>query len=193
VKSKNAVRGAVLDAAIQLAQDSEMSALTLDAVAAKAGVSKGGLLHHFNNKESLLTAMVARVLENFEEDHAQALAKLGATARPEHEADLLRHYLASSFDGLGKNYKSAMILFAVAANQRNLLQPIRAYFEARTQDPPAALALTLLADGLWLFDALDIPPFSGEVRVQVQAYLDALTQRELASAPKRARKKRDVG
>lgn len=189
---KNSVRTAVLDAAIRLVQDSEMSALTLDAVAAKAGVSKGGLLHYFNNKEALLTAMVARVLENFEEDHRRALEEIGFKAPPplEHEAELLRHYLGSSFVGLGANYKSAMILFAVAANQRNLLQPIRAYFAARTQEtlahsanPPAALALTLLADGLWLFDALDIPPFAGEVRAQVQAYIDDLIQRELA--PKR--------
>ena len=40
-------------------------ALTLDAVAAEAGVSKGGLLYHFATKRELLDAMLAGWLEEF--------------------------------------------------------------------------------------------------------------------------------
>jgi len=186
---KKSIRTAVLDAAIALAQDSDISALTLDAVAARAGVSKGGLLHHFKSKEALLTAMVGRVVESFEDERRQAMeAESGA------ENALMATYIDRSFAGFGKRYKSAMILFAVAANQRGLLQPIREYFDARTREtvaqsenPAASLALTLLADGLWLFDALDIPPFSGALREQVHAFVRELVQRELGgTAPSRA-------
>ena len=40
-------------------------ALTLDAVAAEAGVSKGGLLYHFETKRELLDAMLEGWLEEF--------------------------------------------------------------------------------------------------------------------------------
>ena len=40
-------------------------ALTLDAVAAEAGVSKGGLLYHFKTKRELLDAMLEGWLEEF--------------------------------------------------------------------------------------------------------------------------------
>ena len=34
--------------------------LTLEAVAKEAGVSKGGLLYHFSNKEALIEGMIVR-------------------------------------------------------------------------------------------------------------------------------------
>jgi AcrR family transcriptional regulator len=37
-------------------------ALTIDAVAAEAGLSKGGVLHHFGSKDALILALVARKL-----------------------------------------------------------------------------------------------------------------------------------
>src|SRR3954467_14212049 len=43
-------------------------ALTLDAVAAEAGVSKGGLLYHFGTKQELIEALVARWLAEFQAD-----------------------------------------------------------------------------------------------------------------------------
>jgi hypothetical protein len=55
-----------------------------------------------------------------------------------------------------------------------LLQPVREYYARRTKEnlstsknPHATLALMLMADGLWLFDALGIPPFSGKIREEV--------------------------
>jgi len=188
--SKREVRKAVLDAAMRLAENGDIGALTLEAVAAHAGVSKGGLLHYFNNKEALLKAMVGRVLEKFEDDRRLAMANLPGDSGPARDAALMRAYLSRSFAGLGKDYKSGMILVAVAASQPELLAPIREYFEARTREtmahfanPAAALAMSLLADGLWLFDALEIPPFSGQARAQVRDFMDDLARRELG-APK---------
>ena len=50
--------------------------LTLDAVAERAGVSKGGLLYHFPSKESLLQAMVDRNMRRLSRDHADGARKL---------------------------------------------------------------------------------------------------------------------
>lgn len=176
MKRKKPVRQAVLDAAVDLVESSGSGLLTLDAVAARAGVSKGGLLHHFNSKEALLTAMIARLAESFEAERSAAMERLSANAADpvEHEVELIETYLDRAFDGLGTRNQSAMPLFAVAAHQPALLQPIRDYFAKRSADtvahfgnPTAILALSLLADGLWLFDALGIPPVTGKLREQV--------------------------
>ncbi len=174
---KKPVRIAVLDAAIDLVESSGAAVLTLDAVAARAGVSKGGLLHHFKSKEALLKGMMARVAEDFDLQSKEAAAKLnqGTGNSAARQFDLLRTYLDRSFSGIGTKDRSAMALFAVAANQPSLLEPVRDFFAKRvketlghSENPAASLALMLLADGLWLFDALDIAPFSGKLREQAR-------------------------
>lgn len=176
MKRKKPVRDAVLDAAMELVESSGVALLTLDAVAAHAGVSKGGLLHHFKTKDALLTAMIERLAQVFEDERQAAVARLSANADDsvEHEIELVAAYLDRAFAGLGARNRSAMALFAVAAHQPALLQPIRDYFSERTEDvlkhmgsPKAVLALSLLADGLWLFDALGIPPVTGKLREEV--------------------------
>ena len=55
----------LLDVAGELVAESGVMALTLDAVAKRAGVSKGGLLHHFPSKHALLMAMVEDISSRF--------------------------------------------------------------------------------------------------------------------------------
>ena len=57
---------ALLDAAECVLFERGTQALTLAAVAERAGVSKGGLLYHFPNKEALVRALVARLIEEFD-------------------------------------------------------------------------------------------------------------------------------
>ena len=59
-------RERLLDAAAAVVRRDGAQALTLEAVAAEAGVSKGGLLYHFNSKRELLEAMLGGWLEEFD-------------------------------------------------------------------------------------------------------------------------------
>jgi AcrR family transcriptional regulator len=63
-------RDRILDAAVQVALRDGILAMTLDAVAKEARVSKGGLIYHFHTKEDLLASMLehfsARVRGEFE-------------------------------------------------------------------------------------------------------------------------------
>ena len=59
-------RAALLDAAVAVIRRDGARALTLDAVAAEAGVSKGGVLYHFNTKRALIDGLLARWLDDFE-------------------------------------------------------------------------------------------------------------------------------
>ncbi|MDV8149485.1 helix-turn-helix domain-containing protein [Arthrobacter sp. B10-11] len=58
---KPVAREAVLDAFESLLIEVGERAATLDAVARRAGVSKGGLLYHFPNKEALISALLERM------------------------------------------------------------------------------------------------------------------------------------
>jgi AcrR family transcriptional regulator len=64
----------LLDAAIRVVTQDGFGALTLDAVAREAGVSKGGLTHHFATKDALITAM----LEHFAQRLLRELDRFAA-------------------------------------------------------------------------------------------------------------------
>ncbi|CAO4174148.1 TetR/AcrR family transcriptional regulator [Methylorubrum populi] len=55
--------GVILDAAGAVLRRGGSRALTIDAVAAQAGLSKGGVLHHYASKDALILALVARELK----------------------------------------------------------------------------------------------------------------------------------
>ena len=60
-------RQKLLRAAIEQIRTSGITGLTLDAVAKEAGVSKGGLLHHFPSKDALVNGLIRQFFANFEE------------------------------------------------------------------------------------------------------------------------------
>ena len=98
-------------------------ALTLDAVAAEAGVSKGGLLYHFASKRDLLDAVVRRWLDEFQDDIDAAgpgflagyvRASDGAKAE---EAGLLAALVADP-DGAGRRCASGTRRGRIASSRK---------------------------------------------------------------------------
>ena len=69
-------REAILDAAEAVVLADGAAHLTLDAVAERAKVSKGGLLYHFNTKEALLEGMVERQVRRIDAIRLQAMESL---------------------------------------------------------------------------------------------------------------------
>ena len=192
-KTKN-VRNAVLDAAVELIISSGSAQLTLDAVAAKAEVSKGGLLHHFRSKEALLTALIERVTQSYDEGITTTLASLRGNGRPSSAPPnvLLETYINRIFSGTGKGRRDAAAVLAVAAHQPKLLAPMRQYIRQRVAEihaelpaPQAfaAMAILMVADGLWLFDALNLAPFEGEQRNSVRDAVVRWIHHEFGATP----------
>ena len=56
-KEPERVRSALLGCAAKIAVEQGLSSVTVQAVARAAGVSKGGLFHHFANKQALVESM----------------------------------------------------------------------------------------------------------------------------------------
>ena len=131
-------------------------ALTLDAVAAEAGVSKGGLLYHFASKRALIDGLLERWLDDFE-------AEFGAERLA---AAYVRACDLSAVDP--RKAASEFGLLAALIEEPQVLEAVRAATPAgwsacspRSSDPVDAWLVRLAADGLWYSDLLGIAAPAG--------------------------------
>ena len=82
----------LLDAAERIVLREGALHLTLDAVAAESGLSKGGLLYHFRSKDDLVRGMIQRLHEEYEAEVERL-----AAADPNPCGRLMRAMLRASF------------------------------------------------------------------------------------------------
>src|SRR5262245_6961481 len=87
-KQPEAVRQILLDVAARLGVDKGAASVTLDAVSREAGVSKGGLLHHFPSKSDLLDGLLDDLV-----DRLEAAIREEMLADPEPHGRFTRAYL----------------------------------------------------------------------------------------------------
>ena len=166
-------RETILDAAESVVLASGAVHLTLDAVAERAGVSKGGLLYNFPNKEALLQAMVDRNIRRLSQDHATALERL--PVGPGRELKAFVHMTAQNTMCCEKRLGGSLL--AASANDPRLLEPVHRFHHWRLEMIDAAArdglpfertAIASLAlDGLCLLEMLGLSPFSVEQRGRI--------------------------
>ena len=118
-KRKNSYNN-ILNAAEAVVLKVGAAHMTLDSVARKVGMSKGGLLYNFPTKEILLKAMISRLIRDFEEKRIKKLAKMKAGPAREIKA----HILSVLTRDRRTDRSSAALLAAVAYNPK-LVEPIR--------------------------------------------------------------------
>ena len=142
-------RTALLDAALTVVRRDGAAALTLDAVAAEAGVSKGGLLYHFASKRALIDGLLERWLDEFGArlagpGFAAAYVRASEVTGPENAA--------SEFGMLAAMIEDPAVLGQVreryAAWMDRMLEDVG--------DPVDAWLVRLAADGLWYSDLFGI-------------------------------------
>jgi AcrR family transcriptional regulator len=175
-------RSRLLDAAEKRLLEHGPKGLVLDAIAADAGVSKGGLLYHFPSKEALAAALVERMVEGFDAE----LARLGE-ADPHAAGRRTRAYLRSTVtpDGEPADQSAALMagILAGMGTERERLGALHAAF-ARWQeqlerdgiDPVRATLVRLAVDGLWLSALLGLPSIDKDLAHRLLATLDELTK-----------------
>lgn len=172
----------ILDCAERVVLRDGVARLTLDAVAAEAGLSKGGVLYNFPTKEDLIRGMIARLVEEFEAD----IARLEA-ADPEPRGRALRAYVRASFPEADspcqRHSKVAACLLAAVLVNSVLLDPVRDHFRKMQErllqdglDPASTHIIRLAADGLWMWDLFGMPGPQGEARREVLQKLCQLTR-----------------
>jgi len=152
--------------------------MTLDSVARKAGVSKGGLLYNFPTKEVLLKAMVSRLIRFFEEERIKKIAKM-----KEEPAREIKAHILSTLTRNPRADRTAAALLAAIAHNPKLVEPIRKTglkFMAELTAPGLGFerkAVILLATmGLHLQEVLQVSFLNDKQRKGVVAELLRLAE-----------------
>jgi AcrR family transcriptional regulator len=170
--SPTTTRQRLLAAAQTVVRRDGPRALTLDAVAAEAGVSKGGLLYHFATKDALVDALIEDWLDSFEARVLEGAA----------DGNWARAYTrAAEVRSPGERATDVALVVAVA-NAPQALDTVRRRYAAwqkrvvaGSPDPVDATIARLAADGLWIADLLGLAPPKGKLRREVLARLEELS------------------
>jgi len=186
----------ILTAAERVALRDGVLRLTVEAVAREAKLSKGGVLYHFATKESLIQAMLDRLIQYCEQEIAQHQQNDAAPGR--WTRAYVRKTLAplTPYPGEAAFPKSKEVgagLIVAAATNPKLLEPLRKRFRTWQRaierdgiSPTRATVVRLAVDGLWLADVLGIWSLSDKLRRQVLNELTRLTRetKQQESAPR---------
>lgn len=170
-------REKIIDAAEQVVLQEGARHLTLDAVASRSGVSRGGLLYHFPGKEALLKGMLDRLRSHMAESMARKRA--GIPAGPAREAVV---FVRSAFDeGNDRKKGVTAAVLASGAHDPRLLAPVREDFRRYLQDLTReglgferAAVIFLATNGMKFLETFSMSPFDERERRDIIAALEEL-------------------
>jgi AcrR family transcriptional regulator len=156
----------VLGAVIQTVREGGAHALTLDAVARQAQVSKGGLLHHFPAKDALIAALLDDLFARFD-----ALAAHYYAREPDTPGRWLRAYVRATFDDEPLPLDVVLALVSALAEQPEVIDRVRDSahlwhdrFVAEGIAPARAQIIRAAADGYWTDVMLGLAPQTPDER-----------------------------
>ncbi|MBD2260346.1 TetR/AcrR family transcriptional regulator [Pseudanabaena sp. FACHB-2040] len=179
-KSRSATRETLLRAASQVVIDRGVEALTFDAVAQKAGVSKGGLLYHFPSKDALMRSMVEQLIQDFE---AVVQTEFDQDDAPGTPGQWVRAYLRATLRFSQQSLALVARLSSIATSSPNVLEAAKAYesrwhqrIETSGFDPVKAAIIQLAIDGLWFSEVFQYGTPEEPLRTQVVETLLAMTR-----------------
>ncbi len=162
-------RDNILDAAQRVTAHEGAGNLTLEKVAAECGLSKGGLLYNFPNKEALLRGMLERLVQI----HRQRMERAYEELRGQPNASLRACLQVWEPRGVIEPGVALSIL-AAAAQKPALLEPLRRHFNdiyqrvrEESNDVQQALLLWAAADGLLFHSLLGTAPYPDEQRPEL--------------------------
>ncbi len=173
-KQPELVRAALLEAAAEVIVEKGLSGLTLDAVAERAGVSKGGLIHHFASKQVLLEELNREILGEYENFISGYIA-----ADPEPRGSFIRAYIRSFFSQ--SKFKDATKLFMAFTFEMSHNEPLHILCgewyanlvekHGEMQNSPKAQMIQYAADGLWMEECTGLVSVSPAERQAIVDYL----------------------
>ncbi len=175
-------RDRLLDAAEAIVARDGVTALTFDAVAALAQVSKGTALYHFACKEDLTTAMIERFVARFDTAWADAIhddkAELGRKIR----AYVMATFKNDVLTGQGFDQVNGAVTAALA-NFPDRVEPVRQQGQRHQQaietdglDPVFATIIRMANDGLWFAESLNLMRYDPALKEAVVSRLLAWTK-----------------
>jgi len=161
---KSSAKDKILAAADHLAREVGPGHISLDAVAQRAGVSKGGLLYHFPTKAKLLEALVEYHLKTFDE---------GMKEREALKGDVPNNVVSAYVDLFMREHERKQPppsgLMAALAENPNLLDPVRRFnrifldrIKNNAVDPTLATIIFLAIEGIRSMELFNIKALGEE-------------------------------
>lgn len=172
IRNPELKRRQIIEAALKILREGHfLTRFSLDSVAQEAGVSKGGLMHHYPSKDALLEGVTAAVIERFEERVSQGLEAepLGTPGR------LLRSYVRAV---LGEEGAALADISPVLLSYTGTLEGLGSRFDywqrlmaADGVDPVEAAMIRLTVDGLLYTEMIDGRPIDPKLRNAIRERL----------------------
>jgi AcrR family transcriptional regulator len=169
----------VLMACNRILRRGVLTDLTLENVAAEAGLSKGGLLYHFPNKEALIEALFMHHNQLFEER-----VELLAAAEDEPLGAWLRAYAKALIEQIADPSNASLYASLFAAEEQyvgahSLMNGKWFQWERRAKnsglDPGRAELVRLAVDGLWFAQMHNYAPPDPARREQIEEMILQMT------------------
>ncbi|EPR38727.1 transcriptional regulator, TetR family [Desulfovibrio sp. X2] len=166
-KQPQQVRAQVLQAAAEVIASRGLAGMTLDLVARKAGVSKGGLLHHFPSKQHL----VDEIFDSERQAFADTCARLMADD-PDPRGRFTRAYVQTIVFRLSKGIESEFLdaCCLSMAGDKPLSSSWREWVlgqivaHGESLDSVLGRMIRYAAEGVWLEDAMGVSSLTSEER-----------------------------
>ncbi|MCP8939308.1 TetR/AcrR family transcriptional regulator [Alsobacter sp. SYSU M60028] len=182
-RGRSSSRERILDAAAQLVCEVGAGRLTLDAVAERSGLSKGGLLYSFPTKEALLRGMVERMVGEALSEKARLQSALA------HRPNAAARVAIAICQSMRCKHSPdvATGLLAASAENPTLLDPIREAIVAgwgevkeTSENRRASMIAWLANEGLRALDMHGISPLTPEDREECASALEQLLDNGIA-------------
>lgn len=160
----------ILTAVSEIVKEEGVVKLTLEMVAKRAGVSKGGLLYHYPSKEALIKGMV----EEWTNIYFESIINLAYKDSKE-KGKWNRAYVNTTFSDLDNNNKNlSTALTAALFINPDLLDEFKGKYDIlQTKlindgiDPLKITMARLSIDGLWFSEIFGITSLDEELKKQV--------------------------
>ncbi len=171
-RKKEIDREQVLDAAESIILESGGRLFTLDAVAERAGISKGGLVYTFSSKDGLIYAALEREVARFQKAVRQRLL-----TTPVGPIELVLAHLEEALGEEDASTQMAAFLITALVHAPGMLEPVRKLYSSllvplrSVSDEYAEVRHALLAvEGIFLLRGLGFADISADEIKSVLLY-----------------------
>lgn len=179
--ANQSTRAVLLDSAAKLAAEGGMTAVTLSAVSARSGVTKGALFHYFASRAELVVAMASDMLQRLDADVDRHLASDTRV-----NGRFTRAYVNMVFDDIALTPQTEWAAIIAAVWGDDAIRTMwhewvaaRAKQHAGTDGSTVQAMIRLAADGIWFSRT----GFSSEELDDMRENLIAISERTIDRNP----------
>lgn len=169
-------RQLILNTAIQYILENDLNSLTLDGIAQKASISKGGLLYHFKNKNELQLAVAEEIINEFLEAYETIVEQERGAGKH------IRAFILASQQDLHAGARFNVAIQIMQNSNTNITEMYECLMNDLLQendiDASTVQLIRLTIDGLYYSRLLNILPVSDRVTDEVIEKLLQMTRKE---------------